>query len=143
TVLLALHLAGVASHEASLLQLGPQLPVHLDESAGDTVQNGAGLTGETAPYHVDLHVQLVYLLHQLQGLAADHLEDLTTKVLVYGAFVDFDGPIAGGEPHAGGGFLATTCTVPTFCFGHVLLFSINARSSGPRIVTPLKGQRLG
>ena len=45
-----------AGEEATLLQLGPQLDVEVDQGPGDGVAQGAGLAGDPAAVEVGEHV---------------------------------------------------------------------------------------
>src|SRR5579859_944845 len=111
TDLLALDLAGVAGHEASLAELGLQGFVVLDQSASDAETDRAGLAGDAAASDGDVHVELVGRFDQLKRLTNDHARRLTTEELVEGLAVDGDRAGALAQEHASSGGLAAAGAV--------------------------------
>src|SRR5690606_36116166 len=109
--LLALHLAGVAGHEAGLAQLGLQARVVVDQGAGDAEADGAGLAGGAATGGGDHDVEALGVPGQLERLAHDHARGLAAEELVQRTVVDGDLARAAAQEHAGGGGLATAGAV--------------------------------
>ena len=112
TGLLALHDAGVAGQEASLLQ-GSAVGIAVDgvERASHAEADGAGLAGGAAA--VDEHdgVELAFELQQHDRGVDLTLQQLGGEILLQSAAVD--GPLAGtgNQTHAGDGFLAAAGAV--------------------------------
>ena len=93
TGLLALHDAGVAGQEASLLQ-GGAVGVTIDgvQSAGHAETDGAGLAGGAAAVNEDDSVELAFELEQNDRGVDLTLQQLGGEVLLQSAAVD--GPLA-------------------------------------------------
>src|SRR5512134_3862678 len=71
SVLLPLLGAGIPRQESRLFEPRAQLPVVLDEGAGQPVADGARLAGHAAPFDADVHVELVRRLGEQQRLPDD------------------------------------------------------------------------
>src|SRR5918911_1676275 len=106
SVLLALLDAGVARHEARLLERAPEVAVELHQRARDAVADGSGLTRGAAARDVDDDVELVRRVGHLEGLADDYAQGLVGEVLLEGLAVDADFAGARTEVDARGRRLA-------------------------------------
>ena len=74
TVFLSFLHSGVAGHEAGGLQRSAVLRVQGDQSAGNAVADGAGLTGYAAAGDGDDNVNLAQQIGSDQGLTDDQLQ---------------------------------------------------------------------
>src|SRR5690349_1478687 len=98
--LLALHDAGVAGEEAFALQHGPQVRVRLDERAGDSVADSAGLAARPAAVHA--HAQVVRALDAGDAQRRHHLRTVghPREVVLEVPAVEPGRPVAGAQDHA-------------------------------------------
>ena len=97
TVLLSFLHSGVAGHEAGGLQRSAVLRVQGDQSAGNAVADGAGLTGNAAAGDSSLDVDLADGAGGDEGLTDDELEGIETEVIVDITAVDGDSAGAVGD----------------------------------------------
>src|SRR4029453_7342054 len=105
-VLLALDLAGVAGEEATLLQLGPQLLVEVDQGPGDGVAQGAGLAGDPAAVAVGEHVVALEGVGDPRRLGDEPAVGRVGEVVLEGAAVELERARALDQPYPDHGLLA-------------------------------------
>src|SRR5271166_6819158 len=79
TDFLALDFARVAGYQAGLRQRRLELPVIVDQGAGDPVPHRTGLTRLSAAVHVDHNVEGRLVVDQLERLAHDHASRFAGK----------------------------------------------------------------
>jgi hypothetical protein len=118
-VLLPLHLAGIASNEAGLLENGAELWVGEDQRARDAVPNGRRLRSYTTPANVDGEIVLPTGIRELEWLMHDHSRSLTPKIVFEGTLVDDQLP--GTSRHTDPGnsaFALSGCYVHFSAFRH-------------------------
>ena len=96
-VLLALLHSGVAGEEAGGLERGTVCLVDLKESAGDSVTDGAGLTGDSAACDGGVDIHLAAETDGLEGLTNDELESVKSEIIIEITTVYGDLAGAGGE----------------------------------------------
>src|SRR4051812_32681188 len=127
--LLTLHLAGVAGDESGVAQLFAQGLIVFHERTGNSVTDGAGLTGDATA--VDLHREIKpgRQLHRLEGLTDDHPTRLATEELIEGAIVHRDLAGAGLHVHPRRCSFAAAGAVVRLLSGH-LVFGPYLISSG-------------
>ena len=106
TVLLSLLHTRVAGQEAGGLQSGTVLSVGGQQSAGNTVTDSTGLTGDTATCDVGNDVELTGGAGNAEGLVDDELQGLETEVIIDGTAVDGDLTGAGIDANASDGLLS-------------------------------------
>ena len=92
--LLALHLAGITSDEASLGERRLQRRVVFDERPGNAMAHRAGLARLATAEHVHLDVERLRVVGELERLAHDHAARLAREVLVERLLVDDDVALA-------------------------------------------------
>jgi len=115
TDLLTLDGTGVSGQEAGFAKRAMKLVVIGIQGTGDTVTNGASLTGGATTTDGDLDVDLVAHCGNVQRLAYNHAGGLTTEVLIQGAVVYHDIAAAGGDEHTSSGAFAASGSIKRFC----------------------------
>ena len=112
TVLLSFLHSGVTGEKTGLLEGRTEsFCICLKKSSGDTVTDGACLTGYTAAYDVANDIKLAHVAGEFQGLTNDELEGLKTKILVDILLVDGYNTRAGYYAYACNGLLSSSCAV--------------------------------
>ena len=101
SVLLALMLAGIARQEAGFLQLRPELPIELDQRAGQTQPDCIGLACYTAAMGENYYIELVGHLSDEKRLTDRDAPGLSWKILVQRTTVNRDVALTRTEKYAG------------------------------------------
>src|SRR5215212_10434053 len=115
-VLLALDLAGVAGEEATLLQLGPQLDVEVDQGPGDGVAQGAGLAGDPAAVEVGEHVVALEGVADPQRLGDEPAVGRVGEVVLERAAVELERACPLDQPYPANGLLAAAGAPGQLCW---------------------------
>src|SRR6185312_8967808 len=136
--LLALHLARVAGDEAGVAQLLAQRVVVLQQGAGETQADRAGLAGDATAVHGHADVETAAELQRLERLAHDHAARLAPEELIERPVVDRDAAAAGAKVDAGGRGLAAAGAVVLLLRCHRCDF---LRSRAAAAVAPGGGAR--
>jgi hypothetical protein len=89
-ILLTLVLPGITGQKASLLERAAELGVELDQSAGDTEPNRAGLTDDTAAVRQDQHIELFLHLDKAQRVLHRDAGSFGGEIVLKRATVDGD-----------------------------------------------------
>ena len=130
TVLFAFLLAGIAGQETGLLQNSAERRIKKKQSTADAMTHSLGLAGRAAATHVDADFELVLEIHQLEGLAHDHLKGLTVEIFLEGAAVHNDGAGSGVKTGAGSGSLAAPGSVMEILVHDVTPYRDRVRGCG-------------
>src|SRR5690606_31147673 len=109
--LLALDFARIARHVTGVPKHLAQGLIVIDESAGQTMTDRAGLARGAAAFDRSFDVEVLVQIHGLERLAHDHAGSLAAEELLERAPVDSDGAGALTQEHAGGGCLAAAGAV--------------------------------
>src|SRR6185503_14755401 len=111
TVLLAFLGARIARQQPRLAQRRPEFLVELDERAGNTEANRAGLAGDAAACRRREHVKTLHHLGDDERLANDETVSLGREARLERALVDGDGARSRAKKNACGRGLAPAGTV--------------------------------
>src|SRR4029077_621778 len=137
---LALLRAGVAREHSFVLERLAELGVVLDQRAGDSETDRAGLARHAAAGDRRENVELVCCLRQHQGSANLRPQRLGGEERLERPVVDADRPGSGTEEHTGGGRLPAARSVVLRCCCHVTpprAWKVSApRAGGPDRRTP-------
>ena len=122
TDFLALDFAGVTRHETGFAQRGFKRFIVFDERTSETEADCTGLTGDTAAFDGDEHVELVVELGQFERLAHDHARGFATKKGIERLAVHLNAAFAGAQEHTrSGGFAAAGTVLLLRCHGRSLI----------------------
>src|SRR5919201_2314210 len=119
--LLALDDAGIAGQEAFALERDAQVRVGLDERAGDSVPDRAGLAARSAAVDADTDVELALDLGHLQRRQRELPVDDPRKVLLDRPAVEPGRAVARTEDDAGDRGLALAGAAVLRLLGHQLV----------------------
>lgn len=117
-VFLSLLDAGIPGEETGFFQNRPKLRVVCQKGLGNTVLDGARLTGDTAARDIDVQIELIFFTCNFKRLSDNHLQGRAGKILFDISFVDDDVAAAGFHIHAGDCAFSLTCCIITLLLSH-------------------------